>query len=282
MVPRRLCGWQLQQVAPPPAEPPPRTGKKLLDDLKQKGESLLKSNPNSDRLQPYKSQYMRLCKLYVDAMKEHQRSKVGAQPWRRKCSRRCERGVVSMGCGVGLLPTAVAKGTTRRVWDQFRILEPYPFRSRSPPRRSKCASCSSTQSCGEHRLHTAARRRRRSCARCAAAVARSFVRATATAIPLEARNHESLIAPLPTTTLPHQMAAHDPAGLIREAIMDEASEEAQQAFSDAQSRARDVEMLVRSLNEVAALFQDLAVLVQHQSEMLDSIEENVETAGERA
>jgi len=35
----------------------------------------------------------------------------------------------------------------------------------------------------------------------------------------------------------------------------------------------------RSLNEVAALFQDLAVLVQHQSEMLDSIEENVEVAG---
>ena len=30
---------------------------------------------------------------------------------------------------------------------------------------------------------------------------------------------------------------------------------------------------------MAALFQDLAVLVQHQSEMLDSIEENVETAG---
>ena len=27
------------------------------------------------------------------------------------------------------------------------------------------------------------------------------------------------------------------------------------------------------------MFQDLAVLVQHQSEMLDSIEENVETAG---
>ena len=53
-----------------------------------------------------------------------------------------------------------------------------------------------------------------------------------------------------------------------------------QAYTDAQSRARDVEMLVRSLNEVSALFQDLAVLVQHQSEMLDSIEENVETAGE--
>ena len=86
-------------------------------------------------------------------------------------------------------------------------------------------------------------------------------------------------APVRPPLLHIQMAAHDPAGLIREAIMDEASEEAQQAFSDAQSRARDVEMLVRSLNEVAALFQDLAVLVQHQSEMLDSIEENVETAG---
>lgn len=76
-----------------------------------------------------------------------------------------------------------------------------------------------------------------------------------------------------------QRVERDPAGFMREAVMEEASEEAQQAWNDAQSRARDVEMLVRSLNEVAALFQDLAVLVQHQSEMLDSIEENVETAG---
>lgn len=76
-----------------------------------------------------------------------------------------------------------------------------------------------------------------------------------------------------------ELAARDPSGVIREAILEEASEEAQQAYTDAQSRAKDVEMLVRSLNEVAALFQDLAVLVQHQSEMLDSIEENVETAG---
>lgn len=37
----------------------------------------MKSNPKSDRLQPYKSQYMRLCKMYVDAMKEHQRAKEG-------------------------------------------------------------------------------------------------------------------------------------------------------------------------------------------------------------
>lgn len=44
-------------------------GKKLLDELKRDGETLMRSNPKSDRVQPYKAQYMRLCKLYVDAMK---------------------------------------------------------------------------------------------------------------------------------------------------------------------------------------------------------------------
>jgi t-SNARE complex subunit (syntaxin) len=76
-----------------------------------------------------------------------------------------------------------------------------------------------------------------------------------------------------------EMAIADPQGLIRDAIMEEASDEAQAAYSDAQSRAKDVEMLVRSLNEVATMFQDLAVLITQQSEMLDSIEENVEQAG---
>lgn len=52
-------------------------GKRLLDELKARGDALSSSNPRSDRLQPYKSQYMRLCKMYVDAMKEHQKSKVG-------------------------------------------------------------------------------------------------------------------------------------------------------------------------------------------------------------
>lgn len=71
----------------------------------------------------------------------------------------------------------------------------------------------------------------------------------------------------------------DPANFVREAIMEEAADEAQAAYAEAQSRARDVEFLVKSLSEVAAMFQDLAVLVQQQSEMLDSIESNVETAG---
>lgn len=66
-------------------------------------------------------------------------------------------------------------------------------------------------------------------------------------------------------------AERNPSGFLSQAIMEEASVEAQQAYIDAQSRARDVEMLVRSINEVASMFQDLAVLIQHQSEMLDNI-----------
>lgn len=29
----------------------------------------MRTNPKSDRLQPYKAQYMRLCKQYVEVMK---------------------------------------------------------------------------------------------------------------------------------------------------------------------------------------------------------------------
>jgi hypothetical protein len=111
-----------------------------------------------------------------------------------------------------------------------------------------------------------------------------------------------------------QAVESNPGGFLQEAILTEASEEAQQAYIDAQSRARDVTMLVRcvggcavravvassprapsraptcifrvciacppcrSLNEVAGMFNDLATLVNQQSEMLDSIESNVESA----
>jgi hypothetical protein len=54
--------------------------------------------------------------------------------------------------------------------------------------------------------------------------------------------------PAPRLTYPPgwlQLASKDPSGVIREAILEEASEEAQQAYTDAQSRAKDVEMLVR-------------------------------------
>ena len=51
-------------------------GKKLIDEMKAKEEKLAAANPKGERVQPYKTQYMRLCKLYVEVIKEHQRGKV--------------------------------------------------------------------------------------------------------------------------------------------------------------------------------------------------------------
>ena len=121
-------------------------GKRLLDVLKTKGEDLAKTHPKSDRLQPFKSQYMRLCKSYVDTMKEHQRAK--------ETMRKSQ------------LDTVVRRATLAYGGDK-------------------------------------------------------------------------------TEAELREMAVADPQGLIREAIMMEGSEEAQAAYSDAQSRARDVETLVR-------------------------------------
>ena len=155
-------------------------GKQLLDALKKEESAIKLSNPRSDRLPLYKAQYMRLCKNYVDAMKEHQK----------------------------------AKETLRKVQTDDLV-------------RRGMILYGDTKSESEIRAKV----------------------------------------------------EQDPANFVREAIMEEAADEAQAAYAEAQSRARDVEFLVRSLTEVAAMFQDLAVLVQHQSEMLDSIESNIETAG---
>jgi t-SNARE complex subunit (syntaxin) len=155
-------------------------GKQLLDALKKDENAIKASNPRSDRIQPYKAQYMRLCKLYVDAMKEHQK----------------------------------AKETLRKVQTDDLV-----------------------------------------------------------------RRGMILYGDTKTESEIRAKVEQDPANFVREAIMEEAADEAQAAYAEAQSRARDVEFLVRSLTEVAAMFQDLAVLVQSQSEMLDSIESNIETAG---
>ena len=155
-------------------------GKLLLDALKRDGEALVRTNPRSERVQAYKAQYQRLCKLYVDAVKEHQKSKEVMR--KAQTDDLVRRGMIIYGDGK----------TESEIRDKVE---------------------------------------------------------------------------------------RDPANFVREALMEEAADDAQQAYAEAQSRARDVEMLVRSLNEVASMFQDLAVLVQHQSDMLDSIEEHVETAG---
>jgi len=50
-------------------------GKKLLDAIKKEGEEEMRRDKKSARIQAYTAQYTRLCKVYVDAMKEHQRAK---------------------------------------------------------------------------------------------------------------------------------------------------------------------------------------------------------------
>jgi len=223
---RAFAGWETQAPRPAPPRlsilrrrrpPPPAAaaaGKSLLDAMKRKGESLASANAKGERVQPYKTQYMRLCKLYVETMKEHQRSKEAMR--KTQTDTLVRRGEIVFG---------------------------------------------------------------------------------------DTKTKEEI----------KDAVGRDPGGFLREAILTESSEEAQQAYTDAQSRARDIEMLVkcvlsarprgprpvlpplavpprraparpparalcRSLNEVASMFQDLAALVQQQSDMLDSIENNVEQA----
>ena len=50
------------------------------------------------------------------------------------------------------------------------------------------------------------------------------------------------------------------------------------AYDDAATRERDVTLIVRSIAEVNELFQDVAALVEHQSELIGSVQQNVERA----
>ena len=156
-------------------------GKQLLDAIKKDGEDELRRNKKSARIQPYKAQYMRLCKVYVEAMKDHQRAK-----------------------------EALRKTQVDGVVRQGMNLPQYENKSEAEVRR--------------------------------------------------------------------EVEAAGPAGFLQNALMEEASDEAQAAYMDAESRARDIDLLMRSITEVSAMFQDLAVLVQHQSAQLDTIEVHVETA----
>jgi hypothetical protein len=64
-------------------------------------------------------------------------------------------------------------------------------------------------------------------------------------------------------------------------LLAEASGEAQSAYAEARERAREVAALAASVQEVAAMFSDLAVLVDGQSEQLSTVGANVETAAAR-
>jgi t-SNARE complex subunit (syntaxin) len=156
-------------------------GKKLLDAIKKEGEEEMRRDKKSARIQAYTAQYTRLCKVYVDAMKEHQRAKEALRKTQVD-------GVVRQGMSL-------------------------------PQNENKSEA--------------------------------------------EVRREVELAGP---------------AAFLQSALMEEASDEAQAAYMDAESRAKDIDLLMRSINDVAALFQDLAVLVQEQSAQLDTIEVHVQAA----
>lgn len=122
-------------------------GKRLLDELKKRSDELQSSNPRSDRLQPYKSQYMRLCKMYVDAMKEHQKSKV-----RRVMARRR-----ALGSAVSADPVSSSEAAAPRSPTNAHCTHtPHSF-------RSKCARCSWTRLCAVQPSPMGAPRASQSC-----------------------------------------------------------------------------------------------------------------------
>lgn len=70
----------------------------------------------------------------------------------------------------------------------------------------------------------------------------------------------------------------NPTRFVEQAIVDEANEDARLALSSAQNRARDVERLVQSIQEVEVMVQDLSAIVQTQSDAIVCIGENVDRA----
>ena len=70
--------------------------------------------------------------------------------------------------------------------------------------------------------------------------------------------------------------AENPTTYVREALLaTTADDHVQYVHSELQSRARDVEVLAASIREVHDMFQDFGILVAHQHEGIDSIENRV-------
>lgn len=70
----------------------------------------------------------------------------------------------------------------------------------------------------------------------------------------------------------------NPTGMFQQGIKTIANNKMKRAYEEANDRAKDVERLQRSIQELFMLFQDLAILVNKQGEVLNSIETNVNTA----
>jgi len=74
-----------------------------------------------------------------------------------------------------------------------------------------------------------------------------------------------------------KMLDENPQQFMRDAILEESgSAEAQAARFEAETRARDVAELMKSLREVSDMVQDVAILIAQQTETIDKIETHVE------
>lgn len=70
----------------------------------------------------------------------------------------------------------------------------------------------------------------------------------------------------------------DPSQFIKQAIVGPVNAEIEEEYRKAQDKYKDIVKLVRSVRELQQLFQDMAVLIQEQGEMLNQIKYNVKTA----
>lgn len=70
----------------------------------------------------------------------------------------------------------------------------------------------------------------------------------------------------------------NPTGMFQQGVQTQANAKMKRAYNEAADRAKDVERLQRSIQELYQMFQDLATLVSRQGEVLNSIETNVNTA----
>lgn len=70
----------------------------------------------------------------------------------------------------------------------------------------------------------------------------------------------------------------NPTGMFQAGVQRTANAKMKRAYNEAADRAKDVERLQRSIQELYQMFQDLATLVHRQGEVLNSIETNVNTA----
>lgn len=63
--------------------------------------------------------------------------------------------------------------------------------------------------------------------------------------------------------------------MLKNKLVTGASSKMQNAFSDIQEKCAEIKKLERTVRETFEMMQELAIMVQHQGEVLDSVENNI-------